>query len=107
MEEPEDIPEAQSEDEEEAPRNTQKRRQAPPSSDDEEEPKAAEEAAGDEMEVDGGGTENESEQLVKKLVRYVLACEYSRLPIRREGIRDKGVPKRTEKIGVFRDADCR
>jgi hypothetical protein len=29
-------------------------------------------------------------QLVKKLVRYALACEYSRTPIRRDGIRDKG-----------------
>lgn len=30
------------------------------------------------------------DQLVKKLVRYALACEYARLPIRRDGIRDKG-----------------
>ncbi len=29
-------------------------------------------------------------QLVKRLVRYAIACEYSRLPIRREGIREKG-----------------
>lgn len=31
------------------------------------------------------------EQLVKRLVRYALACEYSRTPIRREGIKEKGV----------------
>lgn len=30
-------------------------------------------------------------QLVKKLVRYALACEYSRTPIRRDGIKDKGL----------------
>ena len=30
------------------------------------------------------------DQLIKKLVRYALACEYSRQPIRREGVRDKG-----------------
>ncbi|KAI1212838.1 MAGE-domain-containing protein [Annulohypoxylon truncatum] len=29
------------------------------------------------------------DQLVKKLVRYALACEYARVPIRRDGIRDK------------------
>ena len=34
--------------------------------------------------------ESEQTQMVKKLVRYALACEYSRTPIRREGIRDKG-----------------
>ena len=28
-------------------------------------------------------------QLVKKLVRYALACDYSRVPIRRDGIRDR------------------
>ncbi|KAI1501670.1 MAGE family-domain-containing protein [Biscogniauxia marginata] len=32
------------------------------------------------------GTED---QLVKKLVRYALACEYARIPIKRDGIRDK------------------
>jgi hypothetical protein len=31
-----------------------------------------------------------TDQLVKKLVRYALACEYARLPIRRDGIKDKG-----------------
>lgn len=42
------------------------------------------------MEVDE--EENESQdQLVKKLVRYALACEYSRLPIKRDGIREKGL----------------
>jgi len=34
--------------------------------------------------------ENSKNQFVKKLVRYALACEYARLPIRREGIKEKG-----------------
>ncbi|KAI1417142.1 MAGE-domain-containing protein [Hypoxylon sp. FL1857] len=38
------------------------------------------------MKRDGDGTED---QLVKKLVRYALACEYARIPIRRDGIREK------------------
>lgn len=37
----------------------------------------------------GGGFEN---QLAKKLVRYALSCEFSRTPIRRQGIREKGRP---------------
>ncbi|KAI2463580.1 MAGE-domain-containing protein [Annulohypoxylon bovei var. microspora] len=38
------------------------------------------------MEKAGDGADD---QLVKKLVRYALACEYARIPIRRDGIRDK------------------
>lgn len=40
----------------------------------------------------GSGNEGDGSietQLIKKLVRYALACEYSRAPIRRDGIRDK------------------
>lgn len=36
----------------------------------------------------GAGASDEA-QMVKKLVRYALACEYARTPIRRDGIRDK------------------
>ena len=46
--------------------------------------------AREEMEIDESEKESK-DQLVKKLVRYALACEYQRLPIRREGIRDKGL----------------
>ncbi|KAK4242025.1 MAGE family-domain-containing protein [Achaetomium macrosporum] len=35
------------------------------------------------------GHRDETSQLIKNLVRYALACEYSRTPIRRDGIRDK------------------
>lgn len=31
------------------------------------------------------------DQVVKKLVRYALACEYSRTTIKRDAIREKGV----------------
>ena len=44
----------------------------------------------DTMDLDpqpGGGFVN---QLAKKLVRYALSCEFSRTPIRRQGIREKG-----------------
>jgi len=41
----------------------------------------------DEMEIN---EEESQDQLVKKFVRYALACEYSRVPIKREGIREKG-----------------
>ncbi|KAI0423047.1 MAGE protein [Xylaria grammica] len=47
----------------------------------------------DEQDIDmdrPAGADNMSEdQLVKKLVRYALACEYARIPIKRDGIRDK------------------
>lgn len=37
------------------------------------------------------GARDESSQLIKKLVRYALACEFSRTPIRRDGIKEKGM----------------
>ncbi|KAL2136425.1 hypothetical protein VTI74DRAFT_3859 [Chaetomium olivicolor] len=43
---------------------------------------------GDERMEDVEGTD-EASQLIKNLVRYALACEYSRTPIRRDGIKDK------------------
>ncbi|KAL2180783.1 MAGE family-domain-containing protein [Thermothelomyces heterothallicus CBS 202.75] len=43
---------------------------------------------GDER-VGEAGQRDETSQLIKNLVRYALACEYSRAPIRREGIREK------------------
>lgn len=38
----------------------------------------------------GGVAGGEMDQLVKKMIRYALACEYSRTPIRRDGIKEKG-----------------
>lgn len=39
------------------------------------------------------GLRDETSQLIKNLVRYALACEYSRTPIRRDGIREKGIER--------------
>jgi hypothetical protein len=36
------------------------------------------------------GQRDETSQLIKNLLRYALACEYSRTPIRRDGIKEKG-----------------
>lgn len=52
----------------------------------------------DEEGEEAGNIEGESmdveptpdEQLAKKLVRYAMACDFSRIPIRRDGIKDKG-----------------
>lgn len=40
----------------------------------------------------GGGERSPTSELIKKMVRYALACEYSRTPIRRDGIKEKGTP---------------
>lgn len=38
-----------------------------------------------------GAAESPDAQLIKKLVRYAMACDFSRTPIRRDGIKEKGV----------------
>lgn len=73
---------------EQRPRQRQRRDEPEP------EPEDSEAAGTDEdqdQDMDGmNRDDSEQTQMVKKLVRYALACEYSRTPIRREGIRDKG-----------------
>jgi len=44
------------------------------------------------------GQRDETSQLIKGLVRYALACEYSRTPIRRDGIRDKGTARSQARV---------
>lgn len=44
----------------------------------------------DGMDVDGEAGSSADDQLAKKLVRYALSCEYSRTPIRRDGIKERG-----------------
>jgi hypothetical protein len=78
--------------EDEPPRSTQRPRQT--QQDDSEEDEDDDENDDDEsrdniMEI--GEEEDSQEQLVKKLVRYALACEYQRMPIRRAGISEKGI----------------
>lgn len=49
-----------------------------------------EEEQSDEDAEMNGATSSVDEQLAKKLIRYAIACEYSRTPIRREGIKERG-----------------
>ncbi|KAK3393125.1 MAGE family-domain-containing protein [Podospora didyma] len=53
-------------------------------------PEEAPDSDGDDrMEGIDSAESSESSQMIKKLVRYALACEYSRTPIRRDGIKEK------------------
>lgn len=45
----------------------------------------------DDMDVDTQPGNSVDDQLAKKLVRYALSCEYSRTPIRRDGIKERGM----------------
>ncbi|KAI9903563.1 hypothetical protein N3K66_000092 [Trichothecium roseum] len=46
--------------------------------------------SGDDMDVDASTqAQNADDLLAKKLVRYALSCEYSRTPIRRDGIKER------------------
>ncbi|KAF7898764.1 hypothetical protein EAF00_005210 [Botryotinia globosa] len=76
------------ESEEQIPRNTQQRHGPDSESEEEEEDGDDDEddAAGEGMGLD---REESLDQVVKKLVRYALACEFQRLPITRTGIKEK------------------
>lgn len=82
--------EDESEEERTQTQNTQRNRGHAPPSDDDSEDEAQEE---DEEMPDADAEPNSQDQLVKKLVRYALACEYQRLPIRRTGITEKVIGK--------------
>lgn len=87
----EESEEAEEQSEEEPPRGTQRQRVQAPADDDSDEESDIENGEGivrEDLETTGEG--DGKNQFVKKLVRYALACEYARLPIRREGIKDKG-----------------
>ena len=73
--------------EEEAPRQTQRGRNQAVESDDESEDDAG--AGDDSMDVDGDLDESQ-DQVVKKMVRYALACEFQRKSIKRQEISEKG-----------------
>lgn len=68
--------------EEEDQRPRQRQRHDEPDSDDDEENEGDEEHPED-------VAESSDSQLVKKLVRYALACDFSRTSIRRDGIKEK------------------
>ncbi|KAG4437479.1 hypothetical protein IFR05_007034 [Cadophora sp. M221] len=83
--------------EEEAPRQTQRGRKQAVESDDESEEDA--EPGDDTMEVDGDLDESQ-DQVVKKMVRYALACEFQRKSIKRQDISDKVIGKQNR--GAFK-----
>ncbi|KAI1309534.1 MAGE protein [Xylaria venustula] len=75
------------EEEDEIPRHRRQARRAPESDDD---PDGSENDDDQDVNMDrGAGDSTSDDQLVKKLVRYALACEYARMPIKRDGIREK------------------
>lgn len=76
------LKQAVDDDEEEDQRPRQRQRRHDPESDEEDE---------DVEEDSHNGVESADSQLIKKLVRYAMACDFSRTPIRRDGIKDKGV----------------
>ena len=76
------------ESEDQQPQHTQRRRIAHRYEDGDNDDEDVEEEDDTIMGLDGD--EDSQEQLVKKLVRYALACEFQRLPIRRSGITEKG-----------------
>ncbi|KAG8166841.1 hypothetical protein KVR01_002530 [Diaporthe batatas] len=76
-------PTADDADGEQRPRQRQRRDDPESDVDEEEEAEDAEDAE------DGDQVESADGQLIKKLVRYALACDFARAPIRRDGIKEK------------------
>jgi hypothetical protein len=81
------VQEDEEESEEERTQSTQRNRRRAPPSEDESEEEVEEDAVDEEM-VDA--EPDSQDQIVKKLVRYALACEYQRTSIKRVGITEKG-----------------
>ncbi|KAG0651572.1 hypothetical protein D0Z07_1727 [Hyphodiscus hymeniophilus] len=82
--------EEEEESEEEHTQNNKRRRRQPAEEESDEE-EALEEVP-EEMDVDGDEADSQ-DQVVKKLVRYALACEYQRVPIKRANITEKVMSK--------------
>jgi hypothetical protein len=55
------------------------------------------------MDIDGQVETSADDQLAKKLVRYAISCEYSRTPIRRDGIKERGKGRSIWELGVNAD----
>jgi hypothetical protein len=79
--------EESSEEDEEPRRPAQKNGRRTVQSEDETD-EGEEDEGDEEMEVDADA--DSQDQVVKKLVRYALACEYQRVSIKRTGITEKG-----------------
>ncbi|KAI1434133.1 MAGE protein [Xylaria sp. CBS 124048] len=74
------------EEEEDNPHNRRQSRRAP-ESDNESDP--SENDDDQDVDMDASAGTDGDDQLVKKLVRYALACEYARIPIKRDGIKER------------------
>ncbi|KAK5654407.1 hypothetical protein OQA88_7317 [Cercophora sp. LCS_1] len=73
-----------------APHAQRRRRQVKAAEDsDEDVPSPNRESGGSDEDESMGAAGGDTSNLVKKMVRYALACEYSRTPIRRDGIKEK------------------
>ncbi|KAF8854370.1 MAGE-domain-containing protein [Acephala macrosclerotiorum] len=77
--------------EEDRRQSTQRNRRRAPTSSDEDEDEEEREGREDEMDVDA--RPDAQDQVVKKIVRYALACEFQRMPIRKTGITEKVIGK--------------
>ncbi|KAL7787949.1 MAGE family domain-containing protein [Trichoderma ceciliae] len=55
-------------------------------------PEQEEEMSDDDVEMNGTSS-SADDQMAKKLVRYAISCEYSRTPIRRDGIKERVLGK--------------
>lgn len=80
----------------------QRGKKRPVESDDEEEEENAE-PGDDSMDVD---LDESQDQVVKKMVRYALACEFQRKSIKRQEISDKGWLSKFKSHIVSRVTDC-
>ncbi|CAG8962015.1 hypothetical protein HYFRA_00014123, partial [Hymenoscyphus fraxineus] len=87
------------ESEEEDERPTQRARGRVQAADSDDESEEAEEGEG--VDAGGNGEADSQDQVVKKLVRYALACEFQRIPIKRTGISER-VLGNNKKVGSFK-----
>ncbi|CAJ2503901.1 Uu.00g112950.m01.CDS01 [Anthostomella pinea] len=71
--------------------DTRRRRQSRKNnqSDDDDDDELSDKEQDGDVDLKPAAADGTGDQLVKKLVRYALACEYARVPIKRDGIRDK------------------
>lgn len=53
---------------------------------------------------DGDSSQDADRQLAKKLIRYAISCEYSRTPIRRDGIKERGSVRPLRVVAVIVDS---
>ncbi|KAF4632220.1 hypothetical protein G7Y89_g5906 [Cudoniella acicularis] len=97
------VVEEEEEEEEDAQSTQHGRRHAPASEDESEEDgeEGGEEDEGESMDVDGD--QDNPDQVVKKFVRYALACEFQRVTIKRAALKEKVLGKQRGKFKTIFD----